>query len=922
MSTVFERLRDALAPEYELERELGGGGMGVVFLARDTALDRRVAIKTIRPELATARATERFVREARLLAQLKHPNIMPVHRAGEAGGFAYYVMDYCEGETLEDRFARGPLAPEEAVRIGRELLDGLDAVHRAGLIHRDVKPSNVFIVDRRAVLGDFGLALAAEVGTTAPTEPQGFVGTPGYTPPEQGLGGAVTPRTDLYAVGMVLYEALTGRRWVVPEPGGPADWSGVPRPLRYVLRRALAWSPDRRWRDAASFRRALSSVERGPARWRVALAGLPVVAALLAWLVWPRSPSSMHTIRVRAFDPSGVPGRPLLGDSLARLVTADLAGIPEIVVRAPTDTGGRAAVQLGGTLRASGDLLCARALLEGSRRPATPLPETCAPAEPLVALADSLARQVMLTIWTGDEPLIGDLPRNAVPRTPRGVAEWAKAEHLFAQGRWGEAYQAYLDAERIDTTCWLCSWRLYWVENWRALPHDEDRFRRFLAHSDVFPPQYRSVMRASVLPVAQRLDTLRWATERYPHFFFAWWFLGEEQFHRGPLVGRWRREALESFVQATELSPTFAPAWEHLAWLRTAEGDSAGAHQALDQWARAMGGEPRDTFSLALRAFITAGFAWRFTSTANAERVTRALLLTPEIVASPELAAGPRLMPTAEVPAAAVWLGARLAEKTGRPRLSRSGLLAQAFGYVALGQPDSARARLDELLRQRPEPELELFAAEFAGALAYLDPDGAATWRESAERALTRLASPGALSSEGEERAARVLALLTGMAADPGGRAELGPFSQAAELARERRWPEAIAGTQSLVADPARPFSDAVVRTLVHFGRADWFRQMGNTEAARRELRWSEHSVMDGGFPVGAPQGSEVDWSLRTLARWRLATLLDQANQGGEETCLAYFRVANAWEKGSGVFRARADSARRRAAQLSCPAGR
>lgn len=234
MPTVFERLRDALAPDYELERELGGGGMGVVFVAREVALDRRVAIKGIRPELAAARATERFLREAKLLARLQHPNVMPVHHAGEAGGFAYYVMDYCEGETLEQRFARGRLTGEEVVRLGREMLSGLEAVHRAGLIHRDGKPPNVFLVSGRAVLGDFGLAVTAEVGSTAPTEPGGFVGTPGYTPPEQGLGGAVTPRTELYAVGTVLYEALTGRRWVVPEPGGPADWSGIPRPLRHV----------------------------------------------------------------------------------------------------------------------------------------------------------------------------------------------------------------------------------------------------------------------------------------------------------------------------------------------------------------------------------------------------------------------------------------------------------------------------------------------------------------------------------------------------------------------------------------------------------------------------------------------------------------------------------------------------------------
>lgn len=920
MASVLERLRDALVPDYELERELGGGGMGVVFLARDTALDRRVAIKIVRPELATARATERFLREAKLLAQLKHPNIMPVHRAGEAGGFAYYVMDFCEDETLHARLERGPLGPPEAVRLGRQLLEGLEAVHRAGLVHRDIKPANVFLLGDRAVLGDFGLAIPETVGTSTPTEPAGFVGTPGYTPPEQAAGGVVTARTDLYAVGVVLYEALSGKRWYAPAPEGAPDWSGVPAALRPVLRRALSWSPDRRWRDAASFRRALVSEERGPARWRAALAGLPVVAVLLAWLVWPRPAPpdpSMRFVRVRAFDPSGVPGRPMLGDSLARLVAGDLAGIPEIVVLSPTDTGGRAAVELGGTLHASGAMLCARALLEPSRRPAAPLPEICAPSEPLVALADSLARQVMLTIWTGDQPLIADLPRNAIPSTPRGVAEWARAERLFAQGRWGEAYQAYLDAERTDTTCWLCTWRLYWVESWRALPHDEDRFRRFLAHSGVLPPQYRSVMRASALPVAERLDTLRRAALQYPHFFFAWWFLGEEQFHRGPMVGRWRREALESFVRATELSPTFAPAWEHLAWLRTAEGDSAGAHQALDQWARAMGGEPRDTFSLTLRAFITTGFAWRFTSSANAERVTRASLLTPEILASPDLAAGPRLMSTAEVPRAAVWLGARLAEMTGRPHLARSGLLGQAFGYVALGQPDSTQARLDELLRRFPEPELVLFAAEFVGTLAYLDPDGVPGSRAT-ERTLARLASPGTVSAGEAERAARILALLTGGPAVAGGTAELDRFSHAEELARQRRWREAIARTEPLVADPIRTFSDPVVRALVRFGRADWFTQMGNTDAARRELRWSEHSTMDVGFPVGPPQGAEVDWSLRTLARWRLATMLDQANQRDDETCLAYLRVADAWARGSGVFRARADTARRRAVELSC----
>ena len=264
MASLFERLRDALAPDYELQRELGRGGMGLVFLARDVSLDRPVAIKVIRPELATARAVERFVREGRILARVRHPNIVPVHRAGEVAGFASYVMDHLGGEALEERLRRGPLNLGHVLRLGRDLLDGLQAVHDAGLVHRDIKPANVFLIGNRAVLSDFGLALPVEADGSAPTEPPGFVGTPGYVAPEHGLSGTVTPLTDLYVVGMVLYEAVTGRHWEVPAPNATGNWTGVPRALRQVLRRALAWSPERRWRDAPAFRRALGSVGRRP----------------------------------------------------------------------------------------------------------------------------------------------------------------------------------------------------------------------------------------------------------------------------------------------------------------------------------------------------------------------------------------------------------------------------------------------------------------------------------------------------------------------------------------------------------------------------------------------------------------------------------------------------------------------------------
>jgi tetratricopeptide (TPR) repeat protein len=258
MSSLLERLRAALAPQYEVERELASGGMGTVFLARDTVLDRKVAVKVLRAEEDSPTAAQRLLHEARILARFSHPNVVSIYHAGELGESFYYIMDYVEGETLEERLGQGPLSAEEGVRIGSDVLAALEAAHEHGIVHRDVKPGNVFLVEDRALLGDFGIAKRTGTAATGLTEAGHRVGTPGYMPPEQAAGDEVTPATDLYALGMVLYEALTGRRWSVPmTPVAEADWSGLPRGLVPVLRRALAWAPDERWAYAGEFRQAL-----------------------------------------------------------------------------------------------------------------------------------------------------------------------------------------------------------------------------------------------------------------------------------------------------------------------------------------------------------------------------------------------------------------------------------------------------------------------------------------------------------------------------------------------------------------------------------------------------------------------------------------------------------------------------------------
>src|SRR2546425_8256400 len=217
MSSVLERLRAALAPEYDVEREIASGGMGMVFLGRDMALECAVAIKVVRPELATPHAAERFLRAARMLASLRHPHIVPVHHVGQAGEFFYYVMDFVDGETLADRLVRGPLRPQEALKLGRDLLDALQVAHERLVVHRDIKPSNVFFAGGRALLVDFGIAKPVS-GTSggaltpprraptpgpALTAPRSVVGAVGYMPPAQAAGGGGTPPAGLEPPGLV-----------------------------------------------------------------------------------------------------------------------------------------------------------------------------------------------------------------------------------------------------------------------------------------------------------------------------------------------------------------------------------------------------------------------------------------------------------------------------------------------------------------------------------------------------------------------------------------------------------------------------------------------------------------------------------------------------------------------------------------------
>ena len=181
MPSLLERLNDALMPDFHAEGELGSGGMGVVFLGRDTNLQVPVAIKVLFPDRATEIAAKRFLQEAHIIATLQHPNIVPIRKVGPTKGLYYYVMDYLEGDTLADRLHNdGALSKTETVRLGRDMLDALETVHKAGVVHRDIKPANIFLLSKRAVLVDFGIAKPQSAQTEPPTH-DGF----GYMPPAE-----------------------------------------------------------------------------------------------------------------------------------------------------------------------------------------------------------------------------------------------------------------------------------------------------------------------------------------------------------------------------------------------------------------------------------------------------------------------------------------------------------------------------------------------------------------------------------------------------------------------------------------------------------------------------------------------------------------------------------------------------------------
>ncbi|HEV8657660.1 MAG TPA: protein kinase [Thermoanaerobaculia bacterium] len=437
---------------YEILGLLGSGGMGQVFRARDTRLDRDVAIKVLPDEMARdAAAAARFEREAKAVARLSHPNILAIHDYSKEGDTLYAVTELLEGETLRDKLRDGAMSPTRAIELGSAIAEGLVAAHERGVIHRDLKPENIFITrDGRVKILDFGLALTwqpAAIMSVAPTEqlhtmPGTMIGTIGYMSPEQIRGEAVTVATDIFAFGCVLYEAISGGRpferpsaaatlAAVLSQDPPPLSSNVPETLRRIIEKCLSKEPEDRFRAVSEL---LSALKGGIAP----ASGRPSAKRLIV-------------LPFRLLRPD--PEFDFLAVSLPDAVTTSLTALDSVVVRSST-IGARFGsepdlkmvadesevdwIVTGSVLRAGDQLRVSSQLVEAESGSVLWSHSLSASVNDIFKIQDDLTERVVASLGQR-RSIRRDVPRSALGyelflranQQGHGATEWIIARDLY-----------------------------------------------------------------------------------------------------------------------------------------------------------------------------------------------------------------------------------------------------------------------------------------------------------------------------------------------------------------------------------------------------------------------------------------------------------------------------------------------------------
>jgi len=621
MPGTGEQLNAALTGRFAVERLLGRGGMSSVFLARDLRHGRLVALKVLRRSIAESLGAERFLREIRIAAGLAHPNILAVHDSGDASGMLYYVMPYVEGESLRARLQReGPLPVDEAVRIAGEVADALSYAHSHNVVHRDVKPENILLEAGHAVVADFGMACAIEaVGADRLTESGLAVGTPAYMSPEQAAAEHTDGRTDIYALGCVLYEALAGeppftgptalavmvRKAAGTIPGLRLVRPEVPLHVERAIVRALAGVPADRFATAAAFAEALRDEGTGAAAGR-SIAVLPFA------------------------NMSGDAEADYFAEGVAEEITTALARIPELRVAARTSAFAFTGARLD--VREIGRRLGVGVVLEGSvRRAGTRLRVTAQlinvadgyhlwsdrydrELADVFAIEDDITRNIVAAL----EVLLADRGDRAMVRSTTAHVNaydfYLRGRQYFRESRKKSlqyARQMFEQAIEIDPAyalAWAgaadCGSLLHMF--YPGLADDRDRADRASARALELAPDLPEAHAARAFALFN-LGRMKEAVERFkaalrldPQLYEARYFYGRALFQLGLFA-----QAAEMFEEAARIrddpQARFFAAQAYQALGNTSEADAA-YRRAFDVASRHLALNPDDSRAATMAA--------------------------------------------------------------------------------------------------------------------------------------------------------------------------------------------------------------------------------------------------------------------------------------------------------------------------------
>ena len=942
----MERLRKILAPAFTVERVLGSGGMGVVFLGHDVALDRPVAIKVLHPEMFTAELGERFLLEARTLARLStHPHIVPIHQVIEREGLYLYIMDYLGEETLSTQLERGRFTPARALRLGLDLLNGLVDVHKIGVVHRDIKPSNIFLSNGRAMLGDFGIAHVSRSEESQLTIPGQLIGTPAYMSPEQAAGLQTDGRSDLYSLGVVLYEVLTGRLWTLHTRPKAGDWTGVPRRMTKVLQRALEPAREDRWATAEAFSSAL---ERSSARAGIWVWALPLLSAMIILGVWlwdkyrdrphaclPPAPADLALLPFTVSEPS--PG--LNGQDFARLVQLELEWFRRVRVTpdaalscwADPIPGPRrealAVQQLGARQVVSGLLLRQSTgwALRVTVRDSEPAPQhvftVVGDSNDVLGWSRAAADSIVRRVFPQYLAYYREIRPHGAP--DRQVYKYYFAgEQEFQRDAYEHARADYDSALALDPTFVPASWRLGIVYRFLRLPF-EDHLRRLLdAHRDELPEQNVALITALLEPdLNRRFADYRAAVEKYPRDGYVTFVYADELFHRGPLVGYPLDSALAQFRAAVAIEPELdqLPAFDHLFYGYQKLGNRGEARTYLARRNQlAHSGEPEGEKR---GKFLQLAYDERFRPSVGAiKRFGLGILADSATMVGMNRYI--RLGSSFDIPETQLSLGAMLARNGLDQHSKANGHRAEGLALMMLGRPIAALPELDTAAVTWGESDSLLERAEWRVLPGVLGLPGVpATDREWGLNHLRSLAGPDAIGAralwalavEAYSRADSAAALGYAASMTSPGAARLRELLDALQDAAAGRPAQALARSEPLISYAGRDaVRDPFARSILYLHRMQWQLALGDSTAAGRTRLWYLNSDSGiEGWPQNGVEPGEIDAIMGVYARL-LQAEADRAAGNLTSACAAAGRVRELWHEAEPSFaplKARADSA-------------